>query len=72
MKVTRRLRLTREEERQAIGDFVDYRYPDGAPEGYAEGCRVLYRDDEAEARSWYHVVDAQGRADGSGEEYEVR
>jgi len=64
-------RLTRDQESAAIGDFVDYCYPDGAPEGFAEGCAVLYRDDYDLGRSFYHVVDARGRGVGAAEEYEV-
>lgn len=62
-------RLTAEQEQQAIADFCDYRYPDGAPDGFADGCRVCYRD--AEDGSRYEVVDAQGHGDGSGEWTEV-
>lgn len=54
-------KLTADERAQAIADFVDYRYPNGdAPEGFLEGCTVLYGEDG------YQVVDADGHGDGSG------
>ena len=60
-------RLTADQHRDAIADFVDDRYPAGtAPSGFLAGCTVLYRDDEATGRSFYQVVDAQGHGDGSG------
>lgn len=57
-------RLTPQQERQAINAFVDYRFPDGVPDGYADGCRVLYHEEDG--FTTYEVVDFAGHGDGSG------
>lgn len=64
MTATQR-RLTAEARQDAIAAFAEHT-------GYdADGCQVLYRDDLDTGRSYYQVVDAQGRGDGSGEWTEI-
>jgi hypothetical protein len=69
-ETTMRERLTREEEQAAVADFVDYRHPDGAPEGFLEGCEVSYYQDD-DGRWRYQVTDATGHGDGTGEWHPV-
>lgn len=62
------VRLSDADRREAIAAFVEHQYPEGdEPDGYLDGCTVLYGDDHDRREARYQVVDSQGRGDGSGE-----
>lgn len=55
-------RLSKTDEQGVISDFADY-----LGLANADGCKVIYKDDQDTGESWYQVVDAKGHGDGSGE-----
>lgn len=63
-------KLTPAEERSAVADFVDHRFPDGAPDGFMEGCQIDYYQDEA-GRWCYQITDSRGYGDGTGESHPI-
>lgn len=65
-------KLSREDERNAISDFAYLQYAEGDwPEGWLEGCRVIYRENPETGLPEWHVNDADGLGDGNGEWFPV-